>query len=81
MNHARVRKGKGFNDTLCVPCEAENNTFGSPGGCDKDIFEITFVQGENVICCANHDILIELFTRTIPSNGTSDLLIEVNGKT
>ena len=45
VNHARVRKGKGFNDTLCVPSEAENNTFGSLAGCDKDIFEINLCSG------------------------------------
>ena len=45
VNHARVRQGKGFNDTLCVLCQGENNTFGSPAGCDKDIFEIDLCSG------------------------------------
>ena len=39
-------KGKRFlNDTLCVPCKVGNNTFGSPAGCDKDIFEIDLCSG------------------------------------
>ena len=38
-------KGKGFNDTLCVLCQGENNTFGFPAGCDKDIFEIDLCPG------------------------------------
>ena len=73
-------KGKGFNDTLCVPgkveqyiwfpCVAVTRTFRN-----KPLFRVKTPFG------ANHDILIELFTRTLPFNGTSDLLLEVNGKT
>ena len=37
--------GKRFNDTLCVLCQGENNTFGAPAGFDKDIFEIDLCSG------------------------------------
>ena len=37
--------GERFNDTLCVLCQGENNTFGFPAGCDKDIFEIDLCPG------------------------------------
>ena len=73
-------KGKGFNDTLCVLVKVKTIHLVSPLAVtrtfrNKPLFRVKTPFG------ANHDILIELFTRTIPFNGTSDLLLEVSGKT
>ena len=80
MNRARVRREKvlmthcaclvKWKQYIWFPYVAVTRTFRN-----KPLFRVKTPFG------ANHDILIELFTRTLPFNGTSDLLLEVNGKT